>query len=331
MTPPTRPVATTGTPSAFSARATLIPFPPASVTPALARWRCPRWKFGTVSVRSTAALSVTVTITGRRRTSGGDGRSSWRTSVPGPRDRAARRRASRRGRGCRRACLRSRPGRWPSTSPAVTGSETTRLADTRSTNGRPTRATASSAFAGRSGTGAQAVGQADRGVDAARLDRRDDPELRQPPAEQRLEAGVADAARGAAEDRRVDGHAPPAHRGDLAPARVPGVAGLHAEHVRERRRGGRPRCAAPARPGSWRSRWRTSSRTTRVRIAIARELSSRRRRSSTRRARRARPGGRSACRAAPARRPWRSSASRTPESSARPTARARRRRRSPTG
>ena len=62
VAPPTRPVATTGTPSAFSARATLMPLPPASVTPALARCRCPRWKFGTVSVRSIAALSVTVTI-----------------------------------------------------------------------------------------------------------------------------------------------------------------------------------------------------------------------------------------------------------------------------
>ena len=60
--PPTSPVATTGTPSVLSARATLMPLPPARVTPALARWRCPRWKFGTVRVRSIAALSVTVTI-----------------------------------------------------------------------------------------------------------------------------------------------------------------------------------------------------------------------------------------------------------------------------
>jgi hypothetical protein len=40
----------------------LIPFPPASVRPALARCRWLSWKFGTVSVRSIAALSVTVTI-----------------------------------------------------------------------------------------------------------------------------------------------------------------------------------------------------------------------------------------------------------------------------
>jgi len=50
--PPTSPVATTGTSSAFSARATLIPLPPAAVNAALARCRWPSWKFGTVSERS---------------------------------------------------------------------------------------------------------------------------------------------------------------------------------------------------------------------------------------------------------------------------------------
>jgi hypothetical protein len=40
-----------------------MPLPPALVMPALARCRCPRWKFGTVNVRSIAALRVTVTIT----------------------------------------------------------------------------------------------------------------------------------------------------------------------------------------------------------------------------------------------------------------------------
>src|SRR5207244_10568128 len=39
--------------------------PPASVSPWLARWRWPRWKFGTVSVRSSPAFNVTVTIMGR--------------------------------------------------------------------------------------------------------------------------------------------------------------------------------------------------------------------------------------------------------------------------
>jgi hypothetical protein len=62
VSPPARPVVTTGTRSSFSARATLIPLPPASARLELARWRWPRWKFGTVSVRSIAAFRVTVTI-----------------------------------------------------------------------------------------------------------------------------------------------------------------------------------------------------------------------------------------------------------------------------
>ena len=61
--PPERPVATTGMSSRLSARATLIPLPPASVSTSLERWRNPSWKTGTVSVRSRAAFTVTVTIT----------------------------------------------------------------------------------------------------------------------------------------------------------------------------------------------------------------------------------------------------------------------------
>ena len=61
--PPASPVATTGTSRIFSARATLIPLPPASVSTSLERWRKPIWKTGTVSVRSSAAFVVTVTIT----------------------------------------------------------------------------------------------------------------------------------------------------------------------------------------------------------------------------------------------------------------------------
>jgi D-alanyl-D-alanine carboxypeptidase (penicillin-binding protein 5/6) len=56
------PVATTGWSSRFRARATLIPFPPASVSTSLARWRWPSWRIGTVSERSRAALRVTVMI-----------------------------------------------------------------------------------------------------------------------------------------------------------------------------------------------------------------------------------------------------------------------------
>jgi len=37
--PPAKPVAITGRPSNFSARATLIPFPPATVRLSTARWR----------------------------------------------------------------------------------------------------------------------------------------------------------------------------------------------------------------------------------------------------------------------------------------------------
>ena len=61
--PPARPVAITGRPSSFSARATLTPLPPATVRASTARWRWPRRKFGTATVRSIAALSVTVRIT----------------------------------------------------------------------------------------------------------------------------------------------------------------------------------------------------------------------------------------------------------------------------
>src|SRR5512134_2384834 len=60
--PPARPVQTTGAPRRLRALATLMPFPPALGKPTLARCRCPGWKLGTTSVRSIAALSVTVTI-----------------------------------------------------------------------------------------------------------------------------------------------------------------------------------------------------------------------------------------------------------------------------
>src|SRR5204863_3604970 len=67
------PVAITGRSRSFSARATLTPFPPATVLDSTARWRRPRRRFGTATVRSIAAFKVTVRITGaclppRRRT-----------------------------------------------------------------------------------------------------------------------------------------------------------------------------------------------------------------------------------------------------------------------
>jgi hypothetical protein len=65
--PPALPVASTGRPSALSARATFTPLPPATAVCSTARWRRPTWKFGTASVRSIAALSVTVRIIVRKR------------------------------------------------------------------------------------------------------------------------------------------------------------------------------------------------------------------------------------------------------------------------
>jgi hypothetical protein len=60
--PPAKPVAITGRPSRLSARATLIPLPPATVRLSTARWRWPRRKFGTATVRSIAAFRVIVRI-----------------------------------------------------------------------------------------------------------------------------------------------------------------------------------------------------------------------------------------------------------------------------
>ena len=60
--PPARPVAMTGSPSAFSARATLTPFPPGIVRCSVERCLRPTWKLGTASVLSIAALRVTVMI-----------------------------------------------------------------------------------------------------------------------------------------------------------------------------------------------------------------------------------------------------------------------------
>ena len=78
----------------------------------------------------------------------------------------------------------------------------------------------------------------------AGVDRVDDAVLRDAPREQRLQIGVALRARRAAEDRRVDRPHVRAHRRDLRPAGLVRVAGLHADHARERRRAGRSRCAA---------------------------------------------------------------------------------------
>src|SRR5215211_115149 len=61
--PPASPVAITGRPRSFNARATLTPFPPATVRDSTARCRRPSLKLGTATVRSIAAFNVTVRIT----------------------------------------------------------------------------------------------------------------------------------------------------------------------------------------------------------------------------------------------------------------------------
>src|ERR671920_117723 len=63
LRPPTSPVASTGTSRALRARATFMPLPPASATLSVARCLWPSVRLGTTSVRSTAALRVTVRIT----------------------------------------------------------------------------------------------------------------------------------------------------------------------------------------------------------------------------------------------------------------------------
>ena len=60
--PPARPVAMTGCPRLLIARATLTPLPPAIVVWSTVRCLRPGVKFGTSSVLSSAALSVTVMI-----------------------------------------------------------------------------------------------------------------------------------------------------------------------------------------------------------------------------------------------------------------------------
>src|SRR5438132_9887259 len=82
--PPARPVAITGSSSRLSARATLIPLPPDITRPCCARWRWPSWRFATVSVLSTAALTVTVRIIevpGSRRSEKDDGERTSRSSA----------------------------------------------------------------------------------------------------------------------------------------------------------------------------------------------------------------------------------------------------------
>ena len=199
----------------------------------------------------------------------------------------------------------------PSTSPAGTGSETAAGATTVSVSGRPEprdgeqRPRRDELERRACRTAAATVAYV-----RVRLDRRHDAELREPPDQERLEVGVALArasgCRGAS--RRPSRPRPRAAATWHQPACVR-VAGLDADRAAGRRRAGRPRCAASRPPaivaglladgvadeaGPHQRRARASSR----RAALE----------YVRPARRARPGGRSACRAGRAPPPSRSSA-----------------------
>ncbi|MNL25412.1 hypothetical protein D3C87_1468930 [compost metagenome] len=64
VSPPMKPVATTGAPKALRTRATLMPLPPGSAGMVLTSLTALSLKPDTTAVRSMAALGVTVTITG---------------------------------------------------------------------------------------------------------------------------------------------------------------------------------------------------------------------------------------------------------------------------
>ena len=114
--PPASPHATTGSPSRFSARATLMPLPPARDSPRWQRCRWPSWKFATLRVLSIAAFGVTVTIT-----------------VP---EGSGRTRAGRVGSG--RGLLRNRTGRdtWPANQPSRSNSPGAATARVATSGGR---------------------------------------------------------------------------------------------------------------------------------------------------------------------------------------------------
>ena len=89
--------------------------------PSLARWRWPSWKFGTVSVRSSAALSVTVTITRRAPRGGrayGPRRSLRVRALPG-RSTAFAATSGERARTVPRSSTCTSPSRWPCAGPAA--------------------------------------------------------------------------------------------------------------------------------------------------------------------------------------------------------------------
>ena len=163
------------------------PLPPASVTAALARWRWPSWKFGTVSVRSTAALSVTVTIMTPTHVSHDQ---AWRAARP----RVQPTRAATAGLLDRAGGDERAPGDHAAAGRDGDDAEPLALAD-RQLDGhrrddalheRPADPDDAPRRLGRDERdGGAAVRERDRRVDAPRLRRLDDDVLREPPREQR--------------------------------------------------------------------------------------------------------------------------------------------------
>src|SRR5262245_46426089 len=232
VSPPASPVATTGTSSRFSARATLMPLPPARVSPPLARCRWPRWKLGTVSVRSRAALSVTVTIIGLRHPTPHVVRGAFEIPLRAP---GCSRLVDRAGGDERRA----RHELAPLVDAHLT--ELLALADGQVDTHRRhdtfhERTTGDHCAPDRARGDEVELSFAVRGarprIDAARGHRLHDTEASQPPAHQLHEVIVANFAIRAPEDRGVDGDAWTANGADLGPAGRRRVPGLDADYTR---------------------------------------------------------------------------------------------------
>src|SRR5262245_24203425 len=232
VSPPASPVATTGTSSRLSARATLIPFPPARVRPPLARCRWPRWKLGTVSVRSRAALRVTVTIIRLRDPSPHVVRGA--PEIPArAADRA--RLVDRTGGDERRACDEASPLVDPHLAQLLTlpdrQLDASRRHDalherTAGDDGPPDRPRRHEVDR------FLPVRRSRSRVDVPRVDRLDDAEAGKPPGHQLRQVVVAPPPRRAPEDRRVNGDARAADGAHFGPAGLRRVAGLHADHPR---------------------------------------------------------------------------------------------------
>ena len=228
--PPASPVATTGTSRSFSALAMLIPVPPASVRPALARCRWPRWKFGTVSVRSSAALSVTVTI--KRPSSRRCGRFPLNTTSRAPRVPGSRPSEQRRG----------RAGDEPAPLEDAHLAERVAFLDGQ-IDGCGSNDALDEALVEACGIAKRAlddevdlaptVRRLGPCVDASGPDELDETEALEAVAQERAEIGVPLRTRRPTEQGRVHGHARPARGRHLRPARGLCMTGLDADQPRE--------------------------------------------------------------------------------------------------